>query len=383
MSVHTPPVYSEEYLAESRQPLLQSVVILFIVISTVTVILRLASRKVGHVRWQLDDTLVILGWFTFNVFMGLTIGTSLTLPPHSYVRVAHLSLHDRHLTRPADMKHGGVGLHQASVTYTALSNWAKFLLASSLVYIYAVGFPKLAIVVLYISSFSSHRPSKIICYVTGLALCLSIAANTAAGFAICRPLHALWDGGIADHCFNINAWFRYGRVVNIVSDVVMLVLPIPHVVKLNLRPGVKVAVLFTFLLGSVGLVASIIGFTRISTTNAVADNTWSAAQIFLWSVVEIGMYHVAACMIAYLPLGKWIWGKMRPEPVEKVDAFASNGVREYMARRRVDVRTPMGDYQDYRMGFVEDERGSFGSGSGETVFVKVGRRVFVEHVERV
>ncbi|KAL2827120.1 hypothetical protein BJY01DRAFT_255788 [Aspergillus pseudoustus] len=357
------PVYSQEYLTESRQPLLLSVVILFIVVSTIAVLLRLASRKVGHIKWQLDDTLVILGWLTFNAFMGLTI---------------------------ADIRHGGVGLHQASVSTTALSNWAKFLLASSLVYIYAVGFPKLAIVVLYITSFSSHRASKIICYITGITLCVSIAANTAAGFAICRPLHALWDGGIAEHCFNINAWFRYGRVVNIVSDVVMLVLPVPHVVKLNLRPGVKLAVLATFLLGSVGLIASVIGFTRISTTNAVADNTWSAAQIFLWSTVEIGMYHVAACMIAYLPLARWIWDRIRPQPAN-ADLNEASGVSEYMARRRVGVRTPMGDYEDYEMGFVVDpdaERGSGGSSEGSETYgsaevIKVGRRVFVGHFERV
>ncbi|KAL4934340.1 uncharacterized protein BDV17DRAFT_286057 [Aspergillus undulatus] len=319
--------------------------------STINFLLRLLSRKVGKVKWQLDDTLVFLGWIFFNGFMGLTI---------------------------ADMKYGGVGLHQASITRTMFANWAKFLLASSLVYIYAVGFPKLAIVALYISSFSSHRPSRIICWVTLIALITSMAANTGAGFAICRPLHALWDGGILEHCFNINVWYRYGRVVNIVSDVVMLALPVPHVIRLHLDMRIKVAVLVTFLLGSVGLIASIIGFTRIATTNAVADNTWSAAQIFLWSVVEIGMYHVAACMIAYLPLARWLWFKLRPQSTGIAGAQSSN------TSARCLQAPDFGENWDFgEMVTVTDVEAVASSEAGPSAReIRVESQVIVEHWER-
>jgi hypothetical protein len=62
-----PPAYSD-------QPLLRAIIILFIIVSTITFLLRLASRGIGRVKWQLDDTLVLLGWLTFNAFMGLTLG---------------------------------------------------------------------------------------------------------------------------------------------------------------------------------------------------------------------------------------------------------------------------------------------------------------------
>jgi hypothetical protein len=154
------------------------------------------------------------------------------------------------LTTLADIEYGGVGLHQASLPSSTLRPWAKFLLPISLVYIYAVTFPKLAIVAFYLSSFSDHRASKIVCYMTAVTLCLNMIANTAAGLAICHPLHALWDGGIADHCFNISAWLRYGRVVNVVSGVVLLVLPVPHVFRLKSGLGIKVAVVVMFLMGN-------------------------------------------------------------------------------------------------------------------------------------
>jgi hypothetical protein len=62
-----PPRYSD-------QPLLRAIIILFIILSTIAFLLRLASRRIGHVKWQLDDTLALLGWLTFNVFMGITLG---------------------------------------------------------------------------------------------------------------------------------------------------------------------------------------------------------------------------------------------------------------------------------------------------------------------
>jgi hypothetical protein len=65
-----PPTYSD-------QPLLRAITILFIILSTIVFLFRLASRRIGHLKWQLDDTLVLLGWLTFNAFMGLTLGRTL------------------------------------------------------------------------------------------------------------------------------------------------------------------------------------------------------------------------------------------------------------------------------------------------------------------
>ncbi|KAL2855633.1 hypothetical protein BJX68DRAFT_263988 [Aspergillus pseudodeflectus] len=333
--------------AYSDQPLLRAIIILFIIVSTIAFLLRLASRRIGRVKWQLDDTLVLLGSLTFNAFMGLTL---------------------------ADIEYGGVGSHQASLPSTTLRTWAKFLLPSSLVYIYAVTFPKLAIVAFYLSSFFDHRASKIICYVTAVTLCLNIIANTAAGLAICRPLRALWDGGIADHCFNISAWLRYGRVVNVVSGVVLLVLPVPHVFRLKLALGVNFAVVVMFLMGSFGLVASILGLARIPTTDAAADATFSAALVFLWSTVEIGMYQLAACMVAYLPLGKWIMSKIRPGP-DDVERKEPN----FVPRRRVDIYHPVRDYGDGEMAFAHEIGSAYSV--GEMGVIRIGRRVYVEPVE--
>ncbi|GFF39395.1 hypothetical protein IFM46972_05872 [Aspergillus udagawae] len=188
-----------------------------------------------------------------------------------------------------------------------MQTWAKFLLAIAFLYIFVVILPKLAVLSLYISIFNRHRASRITCYVTGVLMIGNCIGCAAVGFAVCTPLRRLWDPTVEGHCVNINAWFRYSRIVNIVSDVIMLILPIPHVVRLQSTVRLKVGLLITFLLGSVGLIAGLIALFTFSTTNAVTDNTWNAALLIIWTLVEVGMYLIAACLISYQPLAKFIW----------------------------------------------------------------------------
>ncbi|KAH2970783.1 hypothetical protein KXW00_000009 [Aspergillus fumigatus] len=255
--------YSAAYLAEDRQPTLLSVAITFLVLSTSAVILRFVSRRIGRVGFQHDDIYIILGWLFYVALISVAIG---------------------------DMRYGGVGLHQARVIAidpVMIQTWAKFLLAIAFIYIFSVILPKLAVLSLYISIFNRHRASRITCYVTGFLM--------------------LWDPQVDGHCVNINAWFRYSRIVNIVSDVIMLVLPIPHVIRLQSTMRLKIGLLITFLLGSVGLIAGLIALFTFSTTDAVTDNTWNAALLIIWTLVEVGMYLIAACLISYQPLAKFIW----------------------------------------------------------------------------
>ncbi|EAW07822.1 uncharacterized protein ACLA_025390 [Aspergillus clavatus NRRL 1] len=283
MADHNIVQYSPAYLAEDRRPALLSVAVAFLVLGTVAVILRFVSRRIGRVGWHHDDIFIVAGWIFYVAFIAVAIG---------------------------DVHYGGVGLHQVRVMAidpVMLTNWAKFLLAIAFIYIFAVILPKLAVLSLYISIFSRHRLSRLTCYITGALMIGNCIGCAAAGFAVCTPLRKLWEPSVQGHCLNINAWFRYSRIVNIASDVVMLVLPIPHVVRLQSTIRLKVGLLITFLLGSVGLIAGLIALFAVSTTNAVSDNTWSAALLLIWTMVELGMYLVASCLISYQPLAKLIW----------------------------------------------------------------------------
>lgn len=159
-----------------------------------------------------------------------------------------------------------------------LVTWAKFLLVLPTVYLAAVVPPKLSIISLYLRIFIS-QPIRIVCYtVVGFTVTNWIAA-TIAGFLICVPLDHLWNaaGSPHGHCSNINALFRWGSLMNIITDVVILILPLPTIWKMKCSYRMKFGILINFLLGGLWVTnsflfaspinAGLFSFTLVSFSN--------------------------------------------------------------------------------------------------------------------
>jgi hypothetical protein len=110
--------------------------------------------------------------------------------------------------------------------------------------------PKLGILCIYLRIFID-RPSRWICYALFVILALHSVVVAIMNIFICVPVAFMWDKRIGGgRCLNQALAVRYGSLTNIVTDVVMLVLPLPMVYRLKACIRVKLGVLATFLLGS-------------------------------------------------------------------------------------------------------------------------------------
>lgn len=128
---------------------------------------------------------------------------------------------------------------------------AKYSLVLPLSYFLSVVPSKLAILSLYLSIFSMQKVTRIICYGTAGIIVANWLGATIAELLSCKPLNYFWDKTLPDgHCFDINAWYRWSSLNNIITDVIMLVLPIPHILRLHMSTRLKLGVSTTFLLGS-------------------------------------------------------------------------------------------------------------------------------------
>ena len=154
---------------------------------------------------------------------------------------------------------GGVGHHEAALALTdpeKLFIGGKFLLAVLLLYLAAVVFPKLAILAIYLRIFIQPR-FRATCYILAMLLVANWVGNTVAGLLMCKPLHYLWDQTItgdnltSGHCFHVNVWMCWASLINIVTDVAMLVLPLPVIWKLHTSRSIKIGLTITFATGSV------------------------------------------------------------------------------------------------------------------------------------
>jgi hypothetical protein len=120
----------------------------------------------------------------------------------------------------------------------------------TMLYIPAVLFPKLAILSIYLHVFTDSIYRKICWFLAGL-LIANCVASAVTGFLICTPLNYFWDRRIpGGHCLNITAYLRWIGVNNIVTDVAMLLLPLPIIRKLQISRNLKIGLTFTFATGS-------------------------------------------------------------------------------------------------------------------------------------
>ena len=126
--------------------------------------------------------------------------------------------------------------------------FAKLEVTFAVVYLLSVTCPKLAMLSLFLRIFV-EKWHRVACYILMGILCATAISTIVANLTQCIPLAFLWDPTIKGHCFNQNAYWAWGSLPNIITDVMMIVLPIPAIWKIQLSWKDKIGVMLTFMTG--------------------------------------------------------------------------------------------------------------------------------------
>ena len=148
---------------------------------------------------------------------------------------------------------GGVGHHAAAFKPDSPVHvhYARLTVIFIYVYFVAVTVPKISILSLYLRIFP-QRTYRIACYLLASVLMGCLLGNVLATSLICVRVKALWDTRTGEgHCFHQNAYFRYSTLPNILTDICMLILPLPVIWQMSLSRRDKVGLTLTFGTGSV------------------------------------------------------------------------------------------------------------------------------------
>ena len=128
--------------------------------------------------------------------------------------------------------------------------WGKYLVAIATIYFGGANIPKLAILALYRRLFPNKSNRVPIYMLMSILIALSISTMVIS-LAACRPFAANWNPGLPDsHCIDKEAFFRFGSLPNIITDIVMLILPIRVVWNLHTTTRLKIGLTITFMTGS-------------------------------------------------------------------------------------------------------------------------------------
>lgn len=152
------------------------------------------------------------------------------------------------------MRNAGVGHHAAYLAETnpeALTSFFKYLVAMSTWYATTEGLAKFAICILYKRIFVQKHMHLMI----NMTMCVLAGASIGGGLADlfgCTPFSAHWGTAEeqAEKCINTEALFVWGSFPNIVTDVVLMVLPMPTVWNLHASTGMRIGLIISFLFGS-------------------------------------------------------------------------------------------------------------------------------------
>ena len=92
---------------------------------------------------------------------------------------------------------------------------------------------------------------RIVACITGGIMWSFAIASTIVDIDTCTPISKFWDGSIKGHCINKNVFYIFGSTMQLVTDVAVLVIPLPFVWSVRIDTMKKIGLSVIFLLGGV------------------------------------------------------------------------------------------------------------------------------------
>ncbi|OHW93605.1 integral membrane protein [Colletotrichum incanum] len=261
----------EDPLAD-RGPELSGTTTVLLVLATVFVGLRFWARWTVGFKYGLDDWFMVAGLVV--TFMAGAI---------NYAMIGQ-----------------GLGRHAATLSLDMQVQFLKLLLAFECVYVTAVMFIKVSLLLMYCRIFPSRNFKIAAMTLGGLTIAWWIAIVFVCIFQ-CTPVAKAYMPFIDGTCIDLKASFIGNAIPNILTDVAILCLPIGQVWKLQATLAQRLSLCFMFLLGGFVLFASIYRFTTIMQFQ-IADTTWTLATACTWCVVECACGVISACLPTLRPL---------------------------------------------------------------------------------
>jgi hypothetical protein len=152
----------------------------------------------------------------------------------------------------------------------------------------------------------------------------------------CRPVAAAFNDQDFDqvHCIDIIALFLCSSPVTVITDIAILIIPLPMVTSMRLDIRQKVGLVATFI---TGLFVTIVDVIRIAylqealiqvqnpmaaissgglghVTGSIPNFAWHASYCLMWSAIEVNVGLTCACALVIKPLLVRIipWGSHNP-----------------------------------------------------------------------
>ncbi|KAI7088873.1 hypothetical protein KC356_g2985 [Hortaea werneckii] len=207
----------------------------------------------------------------------------------------------------------GMDKHMFVLTRPQFNRLWQNLFAYVNIYVIAVSFTKLSIVMFYKRVF---QIPKIAWGLVAIVLMYPITVIITICNS-CKPLDFFWtqytNPRATGSCIDISTFFFANGIWAACIDVGLLIVPIPLVWKLQMHLRKRLAVVGIFLLAGFVAVASIVRIIMLQRNTQSHDPVWTIAPVYIWSSVEPFVGIICACLPTLSPLFKRFWTARRTQ----------------------------------------------------------------------
>ncbi|KAH6606110.1 integral membrane [Trichoderma cornu-damae] len=190
----------------------------------------------------------------------------------------------------------GYGMHKDDLTVAELTTALRWFFIAQTPYKVTVCLNKVATILLYLRIFVTKKFQIAAYTVMAIIVAWSIGAVGATIFQ-CIPIEGAWDKRVAAKCINSDMFWVAYAVMNILTDVMVLALPIPPIVTLQLSTRTKLMLCALFTMGGFVVITSIL--RAASVRNSIgnkADSTWDFIDRGMWTLIEANAGIIGACL---------------------------------------------------------------------------------------
>ncbi|KAI0013725.1 hypothetical protein F4779DRAFT_562978 [Xylariaceae sp. FL0662B] len=159
---------------------------------------------------------------------------------------------------------------------------------------------KVSILQLYLRIFPSPRFKIAVYIITGIVLSWWIAITFLTIFQ-CKPIDKSYKPWLDGYCIELYCAYYGSGIPDILTDFIILCLPLREVAKLKITLTNKLVICFFFASGIFATFASISRFIVVFQIDH-QNGTWTLIEPLGWAVIEQASAVVSACLPTLRPL---------------------------------------------------------------------------------
>ncbi|KAK5988317.1 hypothetical protein PT974_12467 [Cladobotryum mycophilum] len=204
----------------------------------------------------------------------------------------------------------GFFVHQWDVQWKNMSEYLYLIHVMSNLYIGVVMSLKAAIILEWVSVFVPKGVRNTFFWVYHGLLSFNVLFYLSVLVAInlrCRPFRRIWELTIEGKCYDIKYFELTSATINLVSDMLMLLLPQRVIWRLQMSKPKKIGVSIVFAIGLLAVVSGALRLYSAVMFYKSPDSTYLSSSFSLWTLAEMTLIFVILCVPSLVKFWNNVW----------------------------------------------------------------------------